>query len=255
MRQIADAAHSVHRIRTMLQMGLPTKGRGVYMVTSACAGEGKTNLTVALGLSYVAAGCKTLVVDCDLVGQGITRGFRAEGTSGLREALETGSARGFVKKLPQGLRLLTAGDADSLSGWTLSSAATVRMLTEVRRYYDVVLIDTGPILGSVEAAVLAPAVDGVILTISRGQQKALVDRALNHLVSLGAEPVGFVFNRAQSNDFKHTSYSSSSGQKFTSRSSNLPEPRIAEASEVAAFGPLVRSVATFMRVPGNADAD
>jgi capsular exopolysaccharide synthesis family protein len=254
MRQIADAAHSVHQIRVMLQMGQRVKGRGVYMVTSSTAGEGKTNLTVALGLSFAAAGCKTLVVDCDLVGQGITRGFRAERTTGLREALDCGSARGFVKKLPQGLRVLTAGNADTLNGWTLSSTATNRMLSEVRRYYDVVLIDTGPILGSVEAAVLAPAVDGVIMTIARGQQRGLVDRAMQHLSSLGAEPVGFVFNRAQSQDTKHTSYYASKSQYSSRGTGNLPQPRFDDTSEVAAFGPLVRSVATLMRVPSD-DAD
>lgn len=254
MKQVADAAHSVHQIRAMLQMGEVGRSRSVYMVTSATAGEGKTNLTVALGLSFAAAGCKTLVVDCDLVGQGITRGFRAERTTGLREALDCGSARGFVKKLPQGLRLLTAGNADTLNGWTLSSAATGRMLSEVRRYYDIVLIDTGPILGSVEAAVLAPAVDGVILTVSRGQQRTLVDRAMQHLHALGAEPAGFVFNRAQSQDLKHTSYNSVN-EKYSSLGGNLPEPRLEDTSEVAAFGPLVRSVATFMRVPSESDAD
>lgn len=254
MKQVADAAHSVHQIRAMLQMGEVGRSRAVYMVTSATAGEGKTNLTVALGLSFAAAGCKTLVVDCDLVGQGITRGFRAERTTGLREALDCGSARGFVKKLPQGLRLLTAGNADTLNGWTLSSAATGRMLSEVRRYYDIVLIDTGPILGSVEAAVLAPAVDGVILTVARGQQRTLVDRAMQHLHALGAEPAGFVFNRAQSQDLKHTSYNSTN-EKYSSLGGNLPEPRLEDTSEVSAFGPLVRSVATFMRVPSESDAD
>jgi capsular exopolysaccharide synthesis family protein len=255
-RQVADAAHSVHQIRVMLQMGQHGKNRGVYMVTSSTAGEGKTSLTVALGLSFAAAGCKTLIVDCDLVGQGITRGFRAERTTGLREALDCGSARGFVKKLPQGLRLLTAGNADTLNGWTLSAAATNRMLSEVRRYYDVVLIDTGPILGSVEAAVLAPAVDGVIMTIARGQQRSLVERAMQHLNTLGAEPVGFVFNRAQNRDLKHTSYYSSATSQYSSLgTANLPEPRVEDSSEVAAFGPLVRSVATYMRAPSDGDAD
>jgi len=248
----AEAAHAVHQIRVLLQTTRPMRqARGVYMVTSACSGEGKTSLTVALGLSFAASGCKTLVVDCDLVGQGLTHGYNAIGEPGLCEALEHVTARGLVKKTPQGLRLLTAGKIDRFGGWTLSASAASSIIAEIRRYYDVVLIDTGPVLGSVEASLIAPEVDGVILTISRGQQRTLVDRAMGHLASLGVKPAGFVFNRARMADFRRAAFSSSA-REFGGSSNALHSPSnelpIA-AKEVEAFGPLVRSVASFLSRP------
>jgi len=260
----ADAAHCVHQVRVLLQMSRPLKsGRSVYMVTSACSGEGKTSVTVALGLSFAASGCKTLIVDCDLIGQGLTHGFGAIGEPGLREAMTQETARGLVKKLPRGLRVLTAGNVDRFSGWTLSTASTLNIISEVRRYYDVVLIDTGPVLGSVEASVLAPEVDGVILTIARGQQRTLVERAIRHLDSLGVKPMGFLFNRARSADFKRAVFSSSArgfadtggsrpaakGGRSSSRFEDAMQPA---PQDIAGFGPLVRSVASFMIQPDEA---
>jgi Mrp family chromosome partitioning ATPase len=249
--QAADAAHAVHHIRVMLEMKQHAGRGGVFMITSACGGEGKTNLTVALGLSLVASGRKTLLIDCDLIGQGLTHGFSATSRIGLREALACGTARGLVKKTPKGLRLLTAGNTDTFSGWTLSSVGMSRLIAEARRCYDVVLIDSGPILGSVEASIIAPEVDGVIMMISRGQNRGLVDRAMRHLMTLGAKPLGIVFNRAGAGDFRRAAFHSSARQ-LASRSNGRPEPAADDISDVASFGPLVRCVATFLCRPARA---
>ena len=56
-----------------------------------------------------------------------------------------------------------------------------RLLEEARRNFDVILIDSGSVLGSIEATVLAPEVDGVIMAVTRGQQQQLVERSIHHL--------------------------------------------------------------------------
>ena len=70
--QATIAAQCVHRIRTMLQMKRDGKLGQVFSVTSAASGDGKTSLVMALGLSFAASKSKTLLVDFDLVGQGLT---------------------------------------------------------------------------------------------------------------------------------------------------------------------------------------
>ena len=57
------------------------------------------------------------------------------------------------------------------------------------------LIDTGPVPGSLEASVVASQVDEVILTVARGEQRALAERSATHLSALGARVAGIVFNR------------------------------------------------------------
>ena len=66
--QAATAAHCVHQIRTILQItGHSTEAR-VFAITSGSPGDGKTSLTLALGLSFAASGSRTLLVDGDLIG-------------------------------------------------------------------------------------------------------------------------------------------------------------------------------------------
>jgi len=63
-----------------------------------------------------------------------------------------------------------------------------------------VLIDTGPVPGSLEASVVASQVDEVILTVARGEQRTLAEKSANHLSALGARIAGIVFNRARNED-------------------------------------------------------
>ncbi|MEO1237256.1 MAG: hypothetical protein AAFX76_10760, partial [Planctomycetota bacterium] len=70
--QSEKAAHAVHHVRTLLQIANRGTAR-VFAVTSPAAGSGKSSLSVALGLSFAASESKTLVIDCDLVGAGLTR--------------------------------------------------------------------------------------------------------------------------------------------------------------------------------------
>lgn len=67
-----NAALSVHQIRSRLQLNGLGKRHPVLAITSATASEGKTSLTVALGVSLAASGNKTLLVDFDLLGQGLS---------------------------------------------------------------------------------------------------------------------------------------------------------------------------------------
>ena len=81
--QAAVAAHCIHQIRIMLQVVRIRIAGEVFMVTSAATGDGKTSLTMALGLSFAASGSKTLVIDCDMVGQGLTHRLKANNVPGL----------------------------------------------------------------------------------------------------------------------------------------------------------------------------
>lgn len=240
----ADAAHCVHQIRVMLQMK-NNRERPVYLMSSASPGEGKTSLTAALGLSFAASGAKVLLIDADFVGQRLTIGFDAGHLTGLHEAVMDRKINGHVKRTAHaGLWILPAGQADMLHAGTLSSGILEHLLSQVRKEFDVVLIDSGPILGSVEAAVLAGLVDGVILTIARNQQRPLVEKALRQFQSLGARLAGVVFNRAETTDFYRSVHSASvrSARSLTAMVRRC-KPEIQDRLRL---GPLVESVVSFL---------
>jgi cellulose biosynthesis protein BcsQ len=92
----------------------------------------------------------------------------------------------------------------------ISPVSIRRVLQQARGQYDAVLIDTGPILGSIEASVAASEADGVVLVMARGQARSLFDLALAELESVRAHPLGVLFNRARDNDMQTYGLSSRS---------------------------------------------
>jgi Mrp family chromosome partitioning ATPase/uncharacterized protein involved in exopolysaccharide biosynthesis len=212
--QAAIAAHCVHQIRTMLQIngsaiGAPgpdaSDDRRVFAVTSAAPGDGKTSLTLALGLSYAACGTRTLLIDCDLVGGGLTSRMNVHATEGVLEAITDRSLLPYVRTTDiADVSILPVGAARGHHASTLSPGALRRLINEAKQNFEVIMIDTGPILGSIEASLVCAAADGVVLTVARGQQRPMVEKALGHLAAIGAKLAGVVFNRAQAADFERS---------------------------------------------------
>lgn len=67
------ASQCVHQIRTVLQTNPRTRNAQVLTITSAASGTGKTSLALSLGLSFASSGTRTLIIDGDPVGRGLTR--------------------------------------------------------------------------------------------------------------------------------------------------------------------------------------
>ena len=241
----ADAAQCVHQIRVMLQVKAPSGTSNSYLVTSASPGEGKTSLVASLALSFAAAGSRTLLIDADLIGQRLTRGYRMDEKQGLREIID-GSMHGsgvYATGITR-LSMIPAGISDGRDACTVSSPVMARLLDHAAKDYDVVLVDSGPILGSLEALVVAGLTDGVILTISREQQKPLVDRAIRQLHSVGARIAGMVFNKAEHRDFRRSvGVSSLRSIPKSAASGSLVKAGVTSTS---GFGSLVDSVQTYL---------
>lgn len=199
------AALAVHHLRNALHVE-PRPGVGVVLtVTSAASGDGKTALSMALGTSFAAAGHRTIVVDSDLVGRGLTREMALDTTPGLGEAVIGGDIDDLLQDCGvEGLHVLPAGLRSALDPKQMSRANVGAVITALRGMADVVLIDTGPILGSLEANIVAPLSDSVIIAVSRGQQARLVRASVERLTRMGAHCAGLVFNRAASVDFRHS---------------------------------------------------
>jgi capsular exopolysaccharide synthesis family protein len=257
---MAAAAQCVHQMRVMLQVGQNPDHSNVYLISSSTAGEGKTSVATSLALSFAASGARTLLIDCDLVGQSLTRNLAAQSEQGLREALMAGTVRGHLKRTIAGLAVMTVGRATEEDAATVSLASMRRLLADARDHFDVIVLDSGPILGSVEATAAAQVADRVILTVARGQEQYLANRAVRQLRSLGASIAGVVFNRAKATDVHHSGYASS--YRTTSSPQDLSGQGLARQQQAKAsrFGPLVRAVIASLppdltRAPAGAGAN
>lgn len=237
--QAAAAAHCVHQIRTLIQIG--GKDRRVLAVTSSNPGDGKTSMTLALGLSFASSGSKTLLVDLDLIGQGLSRGLRLRETSSLFNVLLDGDIKARIKHTHMDrLHLLPSGtDDDHRTANRLAEPQINRLLDTVVDDYDVVLIDTGPVLGSIEAHLVCAQADGVVLVVGAGRARGQVKSAVDQLRRVNAKLLGLVFNLAQPRDFK----TSAASQSFRSIRPDATPPQPPSPSEFPELEPLPRVVA------------
>jgi capsular exopolysaccharide synthesis family protein len=229
-QQAGIAAHCVHQIRTMLQISRSNDEPQVVAVTSASSGDGKTSLTLALGLSYAACGARTLLIDCDLLAAGLTHRLNVTSADGVLEAVANRVLLEFVRTTDiADVAILPVGTTHAHHASTLSPVSLRRLLSEAKRHFDIIIVDTGPILGSIEASLVCAAADRTILAVARNQQRPLVEKSISHLQSIGANLAGVVFNRAQASDFER----SMNGLSLRSRPSNGTEKPTAAGTATA----------------------
>ncbi len=238
------AVHAVHHIRSKLQIGGP--GRQVYMVTSPTSGDGKTSLALSLAVSFTASGAKVLLIDFDLIGHGLTYQLNASCARGIGQRLVDGDlADAVVVTQVPGLSLIAAGSDDASCASRVSRKAFTELLASLRPQFDTIIIDSGPILGSLEANLAASLVDAVIVVVRRGQQGSYIQEANQHLRQMGARLAGIVFNRARVTDFNRSSSINASFRSI--RPPGEPEPNTARPTDVpglSRLGALARRVAT-----------
>jgi Mrp family chromosome partitioning ATPase len=298
--QAAMAAHFVHGIRAALQIkGTGGTGGRVIAITSPSAHNGKTSLSLALGVSFAGAHSKTLLIDCDFVGRALTNrvnavarprlgrvlrhqglvddadlksGLDMAGLKGKRlgealldmgvltpEKLESALAAqknqtfGVLEAIDgedliecvaptdiPGLSILPLGQANAEHIGSLSPAMVRQVLETCRERYDVIIVDTGPILGSLEAAMVATQADDVVVVLSSGENRAAAERSLRYLDSVGAKVAGFVFNRATTRDFVR----SDSAQRVSSSANRWSHAKSwTQSRQLARFGPVAQAVA------------
>lgn len=246
--QASIAAHCVHQIRTMLQINDPAGERRAFCVTSASSGDGKTSLTLALGLSFAASGQRTLLIDSDLVGAGLTARLGMTGPEGILEAMTTGRLMDYVKATDVAdLSLLPVGMAQLHHAGIFSPQTMRRLVNEAKKHFEIILIDTGPILGSIEATPVAASSDGVILTVSRLQQRPLVEKAGHHLRSIGARIAGVVFNRAMTRDFEQSVSGISMRSAARASQGTNGQSNKYQKEGAGQYGPVAKAVATSVK--------
>src|SRR5688572_27412343 len=169
-----------------------------FVITSAGIGEGKT--LTALNLGWLLAqteGVRALVIDSDLRRPCATDYFGIDAQQGLSEVLG-GQVRledAIVRLDPAGLHLLPGGKPRDDVAELLSGPSYERVLTQVRRMFDYIIIDAPPLGIFTDANVLMSRADGAMLVVRAGKTRySLVDKLLDQIPR--EKVLGVVLNRA-----------------------------------------------------------
>jgi capsular exopolysaccharide synthesis family protein len=163
-RQVAEAFLSLH---TSLRLRDDAKDAKVILTTSTIPGEGKSFTTTNLALVYAAHGDRVCVVDCDLRKPNIHKSFRRENLKGVIDVCSGAATLDDVilKEVHPNLDVIPTGGRAKNPTQILNNKSFEIMVSDLRKRYDRVFIDTPPLAAVSDALVVLPLVDGSIFTI------------------------------------------------------------------------------------------
>jgi capsular exopolysaccharide synthesis family protein len=160
-------------LRANLLLSYTDPPRKVFLITSPHSRDGKTTIATNLAVVMAQTERRVLLVDADLRNPTVHKVFNIENGEGLRERLltETYDLTTSVsgRDLPcDGLSIITAGEEVPNPSELLESRRMERFLAYAREHYDVVIIDSPPVLAVSDALVLSPLVDGIVVVLRSG---------------------------------------------------------------------------------------
>ncbi len=190
-------------LRTNVQFTSVDSKTKKIMVTSSGPREGKSTTAANLAVSIAQSGKSVLVIDADLRNPTQHKMFQLGNFEGLSSFLAQNQedSHNFIKETEiPGVKVLTGGPIPPNPAELVGSQRMKRLIEEVSEQFDVVLIDTPPIIAVTDAAILAQEVDGVILVLASGEvNKEYAQLAKEQLDKVGAKILGAVLNKADMN--------------------------------------------------------
>jgi capsular exopolysaccharide synthesis family protein len=178
---IAPASAAAESFRS-LRSGLTLSGVGrklrVLSITSALPGEGKSYTAYNLGLAFAATGLRVLIVDADLRRprqHALFRTVREDGLADILAGLKSFDEALTPHPVEPNLTLLSAGRQSPLASELLGSDEIGKVIEAARQRFDLVLVDTPPVLPVADAIIVGTHCDGTIgvLRAGRTSRKAL----------------------------------------------------------------------------------
>jgi len=169
----------------------------LLLVTSAAESEGKTFISSNLTGSYAQSGKKTLLIDCDLRRPRIHKIMNVNKRPGLADYLASKAKLDEIirKTKTYNLVYITSGTIPSNPAEVLESEAMRNFLLEIRDFFDVIIIDSPPIVAVIDAEVLSILADGTILVISADKtEKRLMKDAVELINQNNVSFLGTVLN-------------------------------------------------------------
>ena len=200
-----DVNEAMKLLRTNLQFC--GKDKKVIMITSNLADEGKSTVSMNLCRSLAQLGSRVVLLDADMRKSVLADRFTKErnlpglshllsGRNGLEDVLMETDMDNF--------HMILAGRVPPNPAELLSSARMQKLIEICREEYDYVIVDCPPINLVVDAAIVAPLCDGIVMVVSSGNVPyRLAQGALDQLQATGCPVLGAVLNMVDQKNEKY----------------------------------------------------
>ncbi|HEX6105211.1 MAG TPA: polysaccharide biosynthesis tyrosine autokinase [Gemmatimonadales bacterium] len=170
------------------------------VVTSAAPGEGKTLTAANLAVTLAYDGLNVLLVDCDIRRPRVHGLFHLPRAPGLMELLmahdRAGAPPPAIRQTTVArLSVLPCGALPMNAANLLSSTRMRILLEDLKQQFDIIVLDTPPVLATADAGIVGALTDGVLLVVRAGAtDRNAAQRAYQQLANVGARVVGTVLN-------------------------------------------------------------
>lgn len=197
-------SEAIKSIRTNLTFASIDKPIKIILNTSAEAGDGKSFVSSNLSVAYAQANKSVLIIDCDLRRGRLHEIFEVMNlTSGgysnliLNYSDDLKLDKYILPTNIKGVDVLTTGPMPPNPVELLGSENNRRLLKNLRKKYDIIILDCPPVLGLSDALIMTQFSDANVLTFSiKKTKKENLERAIKAFDTVNAKITGIVANKA-----------------------------------------------------------
>jgi capsular exopolysaccharide synthesis family protein len=203
----ANFSEAMRGIRTSVIFSSATEGSRTVMVTSTAPSEGKTVVSSNLADALAQAEQRTLIIDGDMRRPRVHEVFEFAQEPGLSNVLVgTVEAKTTIRKTDNPyLSVMPAGHIPPNPAELLGSPRYRKLLEELGKDYDWIIVDAPPVMAVTDAAVISNGVGGVLFVIgSEMTPRRTAQTAVEQLKAARAKVIGAVLNRV--NVHRHSYY-------------------------------------------------
>lgn len=215
-------AEAFRHMRTNLQFIAAAQMRNSFVISSALPGEGKSTTSINLAIAAAQSDIRVLLIDGDLRRPTVAAILRLAASQGLTGLL-TGKAQvdDVIKPWGDGnLSVLPAGKIPPNPSELLASKQMQELMAWAEKTWDLVIVDSPPILPATDALILSQITGGVILVVRAGKTtRGQLGLALEHLVAAGGSALGYALTMLSGRDAEGSAYGYSGKYGYTSTAS------------------------------------
>lgn len=194
-------------LRTNIRFAMAGRQLQSLVVTSSGPSEGKSTTSANLASVFAQTGQKVLLVDADLRKPVIAKTFDLPNETGLSVYLSDPNVR--IEEVVQpsyildNMDVVTSGPIAPNPSELLQSNRMNQFLTDLEKYYDLIIFDMPPVLAVTDAQIVSTKVDGTVLVVREEQStKQSVKKSVTLLKQVDANLLGVVYNGSKRDEDK-----------------------------------------------------
>jgi len=209
-RPTSAAAEAVRNLRTSVLLSNVDEPPQVILTTSSLPSEGKTTLSLSLAQNLTGLGKKVLIIEGDIRRRVFGQYLNTQQTQGLLAVL-SGDAKieDVILKDDRIKADILIGEESKVNAADIfASDKFVAFMADLRKRYDIIIIDTPPVLVVPDARVIAQACDAILFAVKwDSTSKTQVEEALRMFESVGQQVTGLVLGQISAKGMRRYGHS------------------------------------------------